>query len=109
MRMKRKKHAARTRWSFAALAVLLLAGLLWFSAALKNMEAQRQEKGMEQLEDAIRRAAVACYASEGFYPPDLAYMSEHYGLQIDEEKYFVHYEGIAENLMPEITVISRES
>ena len=43
MRMKRKKHAARTRWSFAALAVLLLAGVLWFSAALKNMEAQGVE------------------------------------------------------------------
>ena len=83
--------------------------LLCFLFALQRLDAGHRAEGAAQLETAVRRYAVSCYAQEGFYPPDLAYMSEHYGLQIDEEKYFVHYEGIAENLMPEITVISRES
>ena len=30
----------------------------------------------EQLETAVRRAAVACYAAEGAYPQDLAYMQQ---------------------------------
>ena len=106
--MKRRRSGGVSRWYLLALAVLLVLALFWFSVSLKNLEALRQEKGVEQLEDALRRAAVACYAAEGIYPPDLAYLTEHYGIQIDDEKYFVHYEGIAENLMPEITVISQE-
>ena len=29
----------------------------------------------------------------------------HYGIQVDEERYTVHYSAIAENLMPDITVL----
>jgi hypothetical protein len=52
---------------------------------------------------------VACYAAEGVYPPDLDYLKEHYGLQINEERYTVFYEIFAENLMPAITVLEKES
>lgn len=48
---------------------------------------------------------MACYAIDGVYPPDLEYLKEHYGIQIDEDRYTVHYIPIAENLMPEITVL----
>ena len=61
----------------------------------------------QQLEDALRRTAVACYAVEGFYPPDVDYMVQHYGLQYDEDSYRVHYEIFASNLMPEITVVEK--
>ena len=59
------------------------------------------------LEEVLRRAAVACYAAEGIYPPDLAYLEEHYGIQINEERYMVTYDALAENLMPDITVLDR--
>ena len=51
---------------------------------------------------------MACYAAEGVYPPTLSYLEEHYGLQIDEERYTVHYSAFAENLMPDITVLENE-
>ena len=48
---------------------------------------------------------MACYAAEGAYPPSLEYLKEHYGVQIDGERYTVHYMVIADNLMPDITVL----
>ena len=55
--------------------------------------------------EALRRTAVSCYACEGAYPPDVAYMQEHYGLQYDSAAYTVRYELFASNLMPDITVL----
>ena len=75
--------------------------------ALSRLENAHQEAGKQQLEDALRRTAVACYAVEGFYPPDVDYMVQHYGLQYDEDSYRVHYEIFASNLMPEITVVEK--
>ena len=87
--------------------LLFLAVLLCFLLALEHLEQGTDAQGKQQLENALRRTAVACYASEGFYPPDVAYMVQHYGLQYDEDTYRVHYEIFASNLMPEITVVER--
>ena len=35
----------------------------------------------------------------------IEYLEEHYGIQIDRERYNVFYEGFASNIMPDITVI----
>ena len=88
--------------------LLALLVLLCFLLALSRLERGTAAEGKVQLEEAVRRAAVSCYASEGFYPPDVAYMTQHYGLQYDEEAYQVHYEVFASNLMPEITVVERQ-
>lgn len=88
--------------------MLVLAVLLAFSLALSRLEQGRQEAGKQQLEDALRRTAAACYAAEGFYPPNVAYMVQHYGLQYDADAYRVHYEIFASNLMPEITVVEKD-
>ena len=85
------------------LAVVLV--LLGFSTALTSLDAGRNEEDKRQLERAIRRGCLACYAAEGVYPPDLDYLRDHYGLQIDEERYTVKYSVFAENLMPDFTVL----
>lgn len=87
----------------AALAVLLM-----FTSALSNLDEGRQSEGRRQLEEAVRRGAVACYAAEGAYPPDLEYLEAHYGLQVDRERYTVVYEVFASNLMPDVTVLENE-
>lgn len=83
--------------------------LLVFLTALSNLDRDRTAEGRRQLEESLRRSAVACYATEGIYPPDTAYLEEHYGLQIDESRYIVHYEIFGSNLMPSITVLDKES
>jgi len=87
----------------AALAVLLM-----FTSALSNLDDGRRSEGRRQLEDAVRRSAVACYAAEGIYPPDLEYLEEHYGVQVNRERYTVVYEVFASNLMPDVTVLENE-
>lgn len=87
----------------AAAAVLLL-----FAAALNSLNQDRSQEDLRQLEETLRRSCVACYAAEGAYPPSLDYLEEHYGLQVDEDRYTVHYTVIAENLMPDITVLEND-
>lgn len=87
------------------LPVIAAAALLCFATALHSLDSGRAEEDQRQLEETLRRGCVACYATEGIYPPDLEYLKEHYGLQVDEERYTVHYSAIAENLMPDITVL----
>ena len=90
-----------------AILLLILAIAAIFFTALSNLKNGNSDEGRRQLEKAIRNAAVSCYAVEGFYPPDLDYLVQHYGLQIDSDRYTVFYEAIAENLMPDITVIEK--
>ena len=79
--------------------LLLLEGLSSVSSAAAREEALR-------LRETVLQDAVQCYALEGFYPEDLNYLEEHYGLSYDSKKYVVSYEVIGSNLMPDVTVIS---
>lgn len=87
--------------------IIPLAVILFFLGALSRLEDGRRTEGKLQLERALHRTAISCYTAEGFYPPDVGYMQEHYGLQFDEESYVVHYQLTASNWMPEITVLER--
>ena len=89
--------------------LLVAAVLVCFLVALSRLDTGRREKGRQQLEEALRRTAVSCYALEGAYPPSVDYMKEHYGLTYDDSRYTVHYSVFASNLMPEITVLDSES
>ena len=98
--MKKKEFP----WAIV-LTLLLAASLL---IAVRNLEQGRQAEDLQQLEQALNRTAVACYAAEGAYPADVAYMREHYGLTYDDSRYVVHYQLIASNIMPVIDVMVRE-
>ena len=84
-----------------------LAVVVFFAGAVESLDKGNAEKGISQLEEALRRGCVACYAAEGAYPPSLAYLEEHYGVQVDGSRYAVYYMAQGENLMPEITVLER--
>lgn len=83
----------------------VIAAVLVFAAALDSLDSGREAENLRQLEEALRRGCVACYAAEGVYPPNLDYLEEHYGVQVDEDRYVVYYDIFAENLMPDITVL----
>lgn len=85
--------------------LIAAAALLCFFTAVNHLESGQNAEGKRQLEDSIRRAAAACYAAEGIYPPTLAYLEEHYGIQVDESRYTVYYDVFASNLMPDVTVL----
>jgi len=87
--------------------VLVVGILVIFLSALSNLNAGSSDEGKQQLEQAIKRGVISCYATEGFYPPNLEYLEEHYGIRVDKERYAVIYDVFAENLMPDITVLER--
>lgn len=82
--------------------------ILLFLAVLSDVNEGSDAERKRQLEEAIRRSVITCYATEGRYPPDFAYLKERYGVQVDERRYYVIYDVFAENLMPEITVLERD-
>ena len=85
--------------------VFAAAVLVCFSTALNSLDGGRDQEDQRQLEEALRRGCVACYSSEGIYPPNLDYLKERYGVQVDETRYTVMYDVFADNLMPDITVL----
>ena len=89
-------------------AALVTVVLLWFTSAISHLRLDQAHENKQQLEQALTRAAVACYACEGVYPPDVSYLEEHYGVQIDHSLYTIKYEVIASNLMPDITVLENQ-
>ena len=87
--------------------LLILAVVAFFAVCVTRLESGRQAQGKQQLEEAVRRTVVTCYSVDGFYPPSVQYMQDHYGLQYDSKKYTIRYEVFASNLMPEITVLEK--
>ena len=81
--------------------------IAFFIIAVSRFSGNRVANQKEILTDAINRDVVHCYSIEGFYPPSLEYIEEHYGLTYDRDLFIVDYEPIASNLMPNITIIER--
>jgi hypothetical protein len=92
---------------FLLIAAVLLVALL---AALCFGHSRRDisEEGAAAIRETVRRNALQCYVVEGVYPPDLQYLQDNYGLQINTEDYYVVYDCFASNLPPTIRVIVRE-
>ena len=105
--MKRRSHDSLPLTALGrALKLALLAAVVWcFLGGISNLKQGQNEESRAHLEQSIRRSAVACYAAEGFYPPDISYLEEHYGLQVDRARYTVVYDVFASNLMPDVTVL----
>ena len=87
------------------LVFLLLCVLLFL--VLGSSGKDLEEDGAMAIQDAVRRHALQCYVVEGVYPPDLAYLEENYGLQVNTRDYYVVYDAFASNVPPTIRVIKK--
>lgn len=102
-----KMHKNRNIFLRAASLVLFAAMLVVLVVGTVQVSIGESEGDIKVTRQAIERAAVLCYATEGFYPPSLAYIEENYGVQINHERYFVSYEVFASNIMPNIYIHER--
>lgn len=84
-----------------ATALLIAAALL---VGVRQIDDWMAKEGRRALEQELRQAAEHCYAVEGRYPPDLAYLEEHYGIRTDNRRYTVEYRRVSPDRAPEITV-----
>ena len=81
--------------------------IIAFIFLVNTITTRGDDRELEIVRDAVKNAALTCYAVEGVYPDDLDYLREHYHLSYNEEKYHVFYEPLASNLMPSIKVAER--
>ena len=84
--------------------IIFLVILIFLIGGLSDTAESSLEEGRKIAENSINRAAASCFAFEGLYPSSYEYLSENYGLNINTDRYIVHYVPFAPNLMPEIGV-----
>ena len=103
-RFEQKKSGSYARSIIISVAVFLaIAACFWcFSGSLSN-KTDGEEKLL--LEKALTRGITHCYALEGVYPESLDYLKKNYGLVYDEEKFYVDYQPLGEDIMPSVTVL----
>ena len=97
---KRKHFGKGLFFLFFALC-LVTAGLLDF---FRNSARSMGEDGAAAISEAIRRTALQCYAVEGVYPPDLAYLEDNYGLKVNTRDFYITFDAFASNLPPTVVV-----
>ncbi|GAA6493645.1 MAG TPA: hypothetical protein H9782_05155 [Candidatus Bariatricus faecipullorum] len=105
-RFERKKQKNLFGNLFVSLALFALVIALFYSGVTSLSERTVSEQ-KETLETALHRAAVYCYSIEGTYPESLEYLETVYGITYDKSRFFVDYQVLGSNLMPDITVIER--
>ena len=103
MYQDRVSHKQRNILLIVLCALVLACGYFAFSGSGKDLD----EETVTAIRDAIRRSALQCYVVEGVYPPDLAYLQDHYGLQVNTDNSYVVYEAFASNVPPTINVIEK--
>lgn len=84
--------------------VILAAVVCFFFAAVNGASDKAASSSAATLEKAIKKAAVQCFAIEGFYPPDVDYLAQNYGIILDS-KYIVEYDAFSGNNLPGIKVL----
>ena len=87
--------------------LIFVALIISFVLLINSITTKNNGRELQIVRDAVKNAALTCYAVEGVYPDDLGYLREHYHLSYNEEKYHVFYEPLASNLMPSIKVAER--
>lgn len=87
--------------------LLFVAMLMVFYVSLDRFSADSTRRQKENLENALQRTITYCYATEGSYPEDLAYLKKHYGLTWDESLFFVDYRVSGANIYPDVTILEK--
>ena len=93
----------RKSWILWLLLVLLLAAAL-LAVFTGGGGRDLSDSSAVAIREAVQRSALQCYAVEGAYPPDLQYLEENYGLQVNTQDFYVTYDAFASNLPPTVRV-----
>lgn len=98
---------SRKHMKYATSMIIFAVFFGMFFLGISNISTKTDEKQTESLELAISRGIAHCYATEGYYPEDLSYLIDHYGISYDSNKYFIDYTVLGENIFPEVTIIAK--
>ena len=82
--------------------------LVIFFFGIGIMDKGNGDRQEDALRAAMERDIMHCYAVEGFYPPSLQYIMDHYALTYDSDEYIVDYQPVGNNIYPNYTIIRKE-
>lgn len=83
---------------------VILGVFMYGVSSISNTAADEEKNNLER---ALQKDIVHCYAVEGIYPPTLIYLEDNYGLTYDKDRFLVDYQVVGSNLMPSFSVIER--
>ena len=98
----RKKNVASTTLISAGLFILIFIFFLFAVSKATKGSVNEQSKN---LKDAIDRAIIQCYVTEGRYPESFDYLQKNYGIIYDDELFRVDYVIFGTNMKPDVTII----
>ena len=105
-RFEMRKRDSSARNLIISLAVFVIIAVCFWCAADSVSERTQAEERM-LLEAALNRSITHCYAIEGTYPESLEYLTKNYGLTYDEDKFYIEYQPLGADIMPDVTVIEK--
>lgn len=80
---------------------------VWLNIEINSVNISSSEEQLNETKASIEKAVVLCYSIEGYFPPDINYLKENYGLTFDENLYILNYNAFSSNIMPEIVLLRR--
>ena len=87
-------------------ALLLVLICVVFVSAVNHTSSDTISREKTALENALVKGSVYTYSLSGRYPQSLAELVDNYGITYDHSRFVVEYVPGAENLLPQITVIT---
>lgn len=87
--------------------IFLIALILMCMMNIDGFWEDKQEKSTNSIEEAVRKTSLECYALEGSFPPSIEYLKDNYGLIVNNDAYFYHYQANGSNMPPDIRVIKK--
>ena len=84
--------------------VFVLIFIVFLFAVSKASEGSIHEQ-RQSLSDAVDRAIIQCYVTEGKYPESFEYLKKNYGIIYDDELFRVDYVIYGSNMKPDVTII----
>ena len=93
-------------WLWYTLAAAVLIVLIWLFIRSAG-GSENRENAAAAIREAVETSARQCYVVEGVYPPDLRYLEENYGLQINTAEFYVVYDIYASNMPPTVKVVAK--
>lgn len=107
MKFKKENKSVSSLKTLGVALVILVMVFAIAITAISSVQSSRKAENAEIIETGVRRAAMECYANEGFFPESIDYLIENYHLYTDTEHCIIHYSAISSNIMPEIKVIAK--
>ena len=88
--------------------LFLGAMVVMLNIGVNHLTESHSEESINAVRNAISRASVQYYTLNGRYPHSVEYLAEQFGLQLDFDRFIIHFEAFGSNIPPQIVVLHRD-